>query len=322
MLHSNRRMTTLVLGASGFVGNALVRSLTSSGETVRAASRTPREGERWVTVDLEAPETLAPALENVDYVYYLVHSMGSGAGDFRATERRCAAALARAAASAGVRRIIYLGGVAPQGKPSEHLASRLEVGKILRAGSVPTVELRASMIVGNGSASWQILRDLATRLPFMLLPRWLESKSCPIALADAITALRDARTVSLATTSDWFDIPGNDVLSFREMFDVVAALEHRRIPSIRVPIVTPRLSAFWLRLVTRADYSVARELVLGLGQDLLPESREYWNLTGHLPVYSFRQAAEDALTNEPRGSKAARVFEGLVKALGHHRADA
>ncbi|MBA3461716.1 MAG: NAD(P)H-binding protein [Deltaproteobacteria bacterium] len=315
-------MTTLVLGASGFVGRALVRSLTGTGETVRAASRTPREGDQWVTVDLEAPETLAPALENVDYVYYLVHSMGSGAGDFRATERQCAAALAHAAANAGVRRIIYLGGVAPRGEPSEHLASRLEVGQILRAGSVPTIELRASMIIGTGSASWQILRDLAVRLPIMLLPRWLESKSCPIALADAITALRDARTVSMATTSDWFDIPGNEVLSFREMLELVAALDHRRIPAIRVPVLTPRLSALWLRLVTRTDYSLARELVLGLGSDLLPESREYWNLTGHPPVFSFRQAAEEALTSEPKGSRAARVVEGFVKAIGSHRPDA
>lgn len=315
-------MTTLVLGASGFVGSALVRSLTSTGETVRAASRSPRVGEQWITADLEAPETLARALENVDYVYYLVHSMGAGAGDFRANERQCATALAHAASNAGVRRIIYLGAVAPQGKPSEHLASRLEVGQILRAGSVPTVELRASMIIGNGSASWQILRDLAVRLPFMLLPRWLESRSCPIALPDAIVALRDARTVSIATNSDWFDIPGVDVLSFRQMLEIVAALDHRRIPAIRVPVLTPRLSALWLRLVTGADYALARELVLGLGQDLLPESTEYWRLTGHPPVLSFRMAAEEALTTEPRGSRAARVVEGLVKAIGPHRADA
>jgi uncharacterized protein YbjT (DUF2867 family) len=313
-------MATLVLGATGFVGSALVQALVDAGEEVRAASRHPRREKgsgstRWVACDLERPETLAPALDGIDNVYYLVHSMGKGGAEFRATERRCAEALVRAAEAAGCRRIIYLGGVAPAGTPSEHLASRLDVGEILRAGRVPAIELRASMIIGNGSASWQILRDLASRLPFMVLPHWLESRTCPIALSDAITALRDARVIPL-DASTWFDIPGPEVLRFREMIEIVAALHHRRIPSVRVPVVTPRLSAMWLRLVTRADYPLARELVLGLGADLLPKSARYWEVTGHPPQLSFREAAAQALASEPRGTASARVLERLVHRMG------
>jgi uncharacterized protein YbjT (DUF2867 family) len=319
-------MTTLILGATGFVGSALVTALSAAGEPVRAASRRPGvnhagDGPHWVTCDLERPETLPPALAGIDCAYYLVHSMGTGSGDFRATERRCATSFARAAADAGCRRIVYLGGVRPRGQASEHLASRLEVGEILRAGTVAAIELRAAMIIGNGSASWQILRDLAVRLPFMILPRWLESKSCPIALPDVITALLDARTLPLPESA-WFDIPGPDVLSARAMLAIVSALRERRVPSFRVPVITPRLSALWLKLVTRADYQLARELVLGLEEDLLPESARYWELTGHPPQWSFRDAAAHALATEVRTSIVTRVAERLGRRITPPVADA
>jgi uncharacterized protein YbjT (DUF2867 family) len=313
-------MTALVLGARGFVGRALVSALRDAGDHVRAASRraVDRASTRtsWVACDLERPETLPAALEGIDCAYYLVHSMGNAAA-FRETERRCAHNLVSAAADAGCRRIVYLGGVAPRGTPSEHLASRLEVGAILRAGRVPALELRAAMIIGSGSASWQIMRDLASRLPFMLLPRWLESKSCPIALPDVITALLDARALPLERSA-WFDIPGPEVLSVREMLLIVGALRGRRIPMVRVPILTPRLSALWLKLVTRANYQLARELVLGLTGDLLPEGARFWELTGHAPRWSFRDAAELALANDPPGSSTARWAERLVRSLGPH----
>jgi uncharacterized protein YbjT (DUF2867 family) len=317
-------MTILVLGASGFVGGALVAALTAANETVRAASRTPRRsadsgrpGMRWIHCDLTRPETIAPALDGVDVAYYLVHSMGGRGGDFRETDRRCARAFAHAAAVSSCRRIVYLGGVAPRRRPSEHLASRLEVGEILRAGEIPALELRASMIVGNGSASWQIVRDLAERLPVMILPRWLDTRTCPIALPDVITALLDTREIPLPA-SRWFDIPGPEVLSAREMLSLVAALDGRRVPSIRVPVLTPGLSALWLKLVSGADYSLARELVLGLTQDLLPQ-RSFWSITGRAPRWTFREAAAEALAAEaPPSSRIAREIEGIVKRLGPH----
>ena len=315
-------MGALVLGATGFVGRALVPALLAAGERVRAASRNPGNpgvGPEWVQCDVRAPDTLPRALAGIDCIYYLVHSMGERGDDFRAVERRSAEAVICAAAESGCRRIVYLGGVEPSGLPSEHLASRLEVGAILRAGSVPTLELRAAMIIGNGSVSWQILRDLALRLPFMVLPRWLDSKSCPIALPDVVTALLDARRVSLERSA-WFDIPGPDVLSAREMIMQVAELEGRRIPAVRVPLLTPRLSAGWLRLVSGADYHVARELVLGLRDDLLPRDRRYWQVSGRAPRWSFRAAAEQALQTElPRPGAAgwlSRREENMMRHFG------
>jgi uncharacterized protein YbjT (DUF2867 family) len=320
-------MTVLVLGGTGFVGSSLAPALVASGERVRAGSRRPRRGDadgvEWVRCDVRAPETLPRAFAGVDCIYYLVHSMGAGERGFRDVELRSATAVADAAAESGVRRIVYLGGVEPAGKPSEHLRSRLEVGRILRSGRVPALELRASMIVGNGSASWQILRDLALRLPAMVLPRWLESKSCPIALPDVVAALLDARTIPL-TGSAWFDIPGSELISAREMLMTVADLEHRRIPAVRVPLLTPRLSATWLRIISRADYDVARELVLGLRHDLLPRDRRYWDITGRPPSWTFRGAAERALRTEPRrrglGGWLGRQEERAIRTLFVRRA--
>lgn len=308
---------TCVLGATGFVGRALVSALSAAGEPVRAASRRGKRASEsidWVSCDLERAETLGPVLEGCDAVYYLVHSLGRA--DFRETDRRCAHNVAEVAAAAGCRRIVYLGGVSPRGRASEHLASRLEVGEILRAGSVLAVELRASMIIGNGSASWRILRDLAARLPFMVFPRWLDSKTCPIALSDVITALLDARDVPL-TDSAWFDIPGPEPLSAREMLETVADLDGRRIPSIRVPVLTPALSAMWLRIVSGAEYAVARELVLGLSEDLLPQ-RSFWELAPHAPSLSFRAAAANALLSEKPSSAFVRALESVVRRLGPH----
>jgi uncharacterized protein YbjT (DUF2867 family) len=216
-----------------------------------------------------------------------------------------------------MRRIVYLGGVAPRGEPSEHLASRLEVGEILRAGEVPALELRASMIVGNGSTSWQILRDLAARLPFMVLPRWLDSRTCPIALADAIDTLVAARDVALPG-STWFDIPGPDVLTVREMLEIVASLDGRRIPSVRVPVLSPALSALWLKLISGADYAVGRELVLGLTQDLLPQ-RSFWDVLQQAPRWTFADAAEYALATETPPAGFAATVERLVRLTGVSR---
>jgi uncharacterized protein YbjT (DUF2867 family) len=221
-------------------------------------------------------------LRGTEVAYYLVHGTGAGP-DWAERDRQAAATFARAAEDAGLARIVYLGGVAPPSHPSEHLASRIEVGRILRAGKVPTIELRAAMIVGPGSASWQIVRDLALRLPVMVLPAWLASRSSPLALTDAVRALADAIDVPLRA-SECFDLPGPDTLSAKEILEHVAALEGRRVPSVSLPWLTPRLSALWLRLVTRAEYALARELVLGLTDDLLPRDDRFWGLIGRPPL--------------------------------------
>jgi uncharacterized protein YbjT (DUF2867 family) len=314
-----------ITGATGFVGRALLLALSGRGKDVIAASRgagQARAGVEWRSFDLLRPDTHPAALEGAGVAYYLAHSMGGGHGDFRALEHRAAEAFVRGAARAGVERIIYLGGPQPLGAPSEHLRSRLEVGEILRAGPIPAVELRASMVIGNGSASWQIVRDLAVRLPVMVLPKWLRSRTRPVALPDVIAALIGAAELPLERSA-WFDLPGPEILSGRQILERIGALRGRRILAIDVPLLTPRLSALWLKLVTRTDYTLARELVAGLGEDLLPKDERFWQLIGHTQLVSFDEAARRALADErPRagvGERFARVEEKLVDLTGARR---
>ncbi len=325
-MHAPTHLTVLVTGATGFVGGALLPALVAAGHTVVAASRRPRAspdaaGVTWRVCDVEQPATLAPALQGIDVAYYLVHSMGEHGADYAARDRAAASAFAEAAASAGVRRLVYLGGPMPAGTPSEHLRSRMEVGEVLRAGRVPVVELRASMIVGDGSASWQIVRDLAMRLPAMVLPRWLRSRTCPVALDDVIVALCRAADVPLAH-SEWFDIPGPDTLSGREILQQIAALAGRKIHAVEVPLLTPKLSALWLRLVTSTDFALARELVLGLTDDILPRDARYWELIGHTSRLTFAQAATRAFASEaarpPSTRRLSRVAAAWERALAGH----
>lgn len=294
--------SVLVTGATGFIGHALTEQLARNGVRVVAATRRPTRatasnGVEWRTCDLLEPSTLDAALAGVRVAYYLVHSMGTGASEFGDLERQAAQAFVQAAARARLQRIIYLGGPAPAGPPSEHLRSRLAVGEILRAGSVPAVELRASMVIGHGSASWQIVRDLAVRLPVMVLPRWLNSRTQPVALADVVAALIRAADMPLAH-SEWFDVPGPEILSGQQILERIARLRGRRFLALKVPFLTPQLSALWLRLITRTDFALARELVLGLKEDLLPRDARFWGLIGHTNLVSFDDAARHALASE------------------------
>ena len=294
----------LVAGASGFVGRALLPVLVAAGHRVRAATRNPSkapklEGVEWVRCDVEKRSDLDRALEGIDATFFLVHGMGKGGaqGDYAEREKAGATTFAEACAAAAVKQIVYLGGVAPKKDPSQHLASRLRVGEILRGGTVPAIELRAAMIIGPGSESWRIVRDLALRLPAMLLPKWTESRTRPIAVADVVVALRSALEIE-HPESAWYDIPGPDTVSAREILERIAALRGRRIPSIQVPLVSPSLSSWWLKLITGADFTLARELVLGLENDLLPEDERYWDLVDYRPQYSFDAAASRALEEE------------------------
>lgn len=281
-------------------------------------SQVDADGVEWRRCDLHRPETLANALSGVDVAYYLVHSMGGGNADYRGMERSAAQAFTRAAADAGVRRIIYLGGPAPLGPPSEHLRSRLETGEVLRSGTVPTVELRASMVIGAGSASWQIVRDLAMRLPVMVLPRWLKSRTMPVSLDDVLVALAAAAELPVAG-SEWFDIPGPEVMNGQQILERIAALRGRRFLALEVPLLTPQLSALWLKLVTRTDFALARELVVGMRDDLLPHDDRFWKLAGHTELVGFDDAARTAIAGEvpQRGIRghAARAIEKLAGAV-------
>jgi uncharacterized protein YbjT (DUF2867 family) len=308
----------LLTGATGFIGRNLHAPLEAAGLEVRCLTRKPEEarrlwpGRRWVGGDIGEPESLPAALEGCDTAYYLVHGMGSHGPGWAEAELRWARDFARAAGLAGVGRIIYLGGVAPQGPPSEHLLSRLNTGDALRAGPVPTLELRAGMIIGAGSASWTIVRDLAARLPAMVLPAWLAHRSEPVALEGVLAALLAGARLELPA-SIWWDIPGPEALSGREILLRLAAVMGRKPLLVKIPLITPRLSSHWIRLVTRADYVVARELVEGLTSDLLATRPGYWEAAGLPPPMGLEEAARQALMAEAGTlSRAGRLAETLA----------
>ncbi|MEQ8717939.1 MAG: SDR family oxidoreductase [Acidimicrobiales bacterium] len=272
-------MRVAVLGATGYVGGRLVPGLVSAGHEVRCLARTPqrlgtvswRDDVDVVTADVLDRASLEAGLVDIDAVYYLVHAMGH-AGDFETTDRLGAENLRDAAASTGVKRIVYLGGLGEDDptKLSQHLASRHEVGEVLASGPVPVTELRAAVIIGSGSASFEMLRHLDEVLPIMVCPRWVTRTRCqPIGIADVlfylVSVLEHADTAGRV-----LDIGGPDVLTYRDMMDryaEVAGLRRRII--IRIPVLTPRLSSHWVNLVTPLPYALARPLVESLINDVV-----------------------------------------------------
>ncbi len=290
----------LLTGATGFVGRNLLPSLEQSFRVLcatRDVSRARRAdpGRDWVHFDIGKPETFEPAMRGCHSLVYLVHSMGDGAG-YEEREANAARELRRVAAETEVKRIVYLGGPAPRGPVSPHLRSRLETGRLLREGRVPVVELRASMIIGHGSASWQMVEDLASRLPAMVLPRWLSNSSSPVGIDDVVVAVTTA--LDDAVPRGWYDVPGADYVTHRELLMSVCAALGKRPKVVGVPIVTPSLSSYWIALVTRTDLHLARELVQGLQSDLLPSGRSIWELCAdHEPV-TLSTAIERALAAE------------------------
>jgi uncharacterized protein YbjT (DUF2867 family) len=262
---------------------------------------------------------MTAALRGCRAAYYLVHGMGDGARDFRARELAAAETFADACREAGIERIVYLGGPDPGASPSEHLLARRDVGRILRHSGVRTLELRAAMIIGHGSDSWLIVRDLAARLPVMVLPRWLRARTCPVAIDDVLEALIQGLLVPLPE-SRWYDLPGPEELTGRQILERTArALGLRQPLAIEVPLLSLRLSSHWIRWITRASWPVARELVLGLSSDLLPSGESFWPVIGHEDLESFDEAAGRAIHEElaqHRRPRVERLFEGLRRDRG------
>ena len=264
----------LVFGASGYIGRHLTPALARQGSRVRAAARRigPLEAEHWrgvecVSADALDPPTLRAALEGVDTAYYLVHSMAAGDA-FPEIDRRAAENFAAAAAEAGVRRIVYLGGLTPPDPDTPHLTSRIETGDILRRGSVPVIELRAGIIVGPGSAAFEVMRDLVAHLPIMVTPRWIYSKSPPVALEDLIADLIALPDID-AAAGRVFETRGPEILTYEEMMHVLTAkLGRRKRIIIPVPVLTPKLSSYWLGFISSVPVNVARALITGLKYDL------------------------------------------------------
>ena len=262
----------LLTGATGYIGGRLLRVLEEQGTRVRCIARRPEYLRPRVGADTEVvggdlldPDSLKPAMEGVHTAYFLVHSM-SASGDFEEKDRRAAENFASAAKAAGVSRIIYMGGLAHGKDLSPHLASRLEVGKILREMGVPTIEFRASVIIGSGSLSFELVRGLVERLPLMVTPRWVRTLAQPISVEDVIAYLYAALDRP-AKGSELFEIGGADKVSYGGIMKEYARQRGLRRLFISVPFLTPRLSSLWLALVTPLYARVGRKLIEGVRND-------------------------------------------------------
>jgi uncharacterized protein YbjT (DUF2867 family) len=265
--------TILVTGATGYIGGRLAPELLRRGHRVRCLVRRPEnarlpDGVEVIRGDLVSGEGLRDALDGADAAFYLVHSMG-GDGDFAERDRRAARTFGEAAAVAHVNRVVYLGGLeSTDAAPSEHLRSREEVADILEDRVARLVHVRAAMVIGSGSASFQMLHHLVSRLPVMVTPRWIDTRTQPVAIADVVAAL--AAIAEHPDPPREVQLGGADVLSYREMMARFARLSGRRPPVVvRVPLLSPRLSSYWVALVTPVDAGLARPLIDGLSAEMV-----------------------------------------------------
>ena len=271
-------MTPILLtGASGYVGSHLLAELRSRGQRVRALVRDPDKIDLPADVELRKGDAvqgtgLREALAGVDTAYYLIHSM-SGRDDFAARDRMAAVNFGEAARAAGVERVVYLGGLGPTGpEASLHLRSRHEVAELLRRRVPRLVYVRAAMVIGPGSASFDMLRHLVGRLPLMITPRWVDTRSQPVAIDDVVRALADAG--EQADPPAEVQVGGAEVLTYREMMRRTAAVLDRRPPLIlKVPVLSPRLSSYWVSLVTPVETGLVRPLVDGLKSEMVVETQ-------------------------------------------------
>jgi uncharacterized protein YbjT (DUF2867 family) len=256
------REPVVVTGASGFIGRHLARALVEAGHEVRAMTRRPDAytgGGEPVAGDVLDRGSLLSALDGASCAYYLVHSLDSD--DFEAKDAQGARNFADAAAERGLRRIVYLGGLGEEESAlSAHLRSRRQVEQILRDGPVPVTSLRAAVVVGNGGISWEITRQLVDHLPAVVTPRWVQTRTQPIALADVIRYLVGVLSEPDAAGRT-YEIGGPEVMRYIDMLKRAARVRGRPLPNVTVPLLTPQLSAMWLVLVTDVDMTTARNLV-------------------------------------------------------------
>ena len=290
-------MNITVFGATGVVGRALVPLLAE--HDVTAVSRTARDesGARYVVADAASGQGVAAALEQAEVVYYLIHSLG--ARDFEKQDSAAAQTVAREAGNAGVRQIVYLGGLgADDPDASPHLRSRRETGQRLASAGVPVTTLRAAMIVGKGSAAFETILGLVKRLPVMVTPSWVSTPTQPIALEDVARYLA-AVGGNEATYGEGYDTGGPEVMTYRQMIERIAGLLGRKPAIFEVPLLTPYLSSLWLNLVTPVSASVARPLVEGLRNPTVAREERIRKLLP-LELTPFDEAARKALDGCPQ----------------------
>ena len=302
---STDQVHCLVTGSTGYIGGRLLPSLLERGHKVRAMARTPtklddlpwRADIEVVQADLTDPDSLASACEGIDVVFYLAHSMGSS-DDFVAEERKTATNVVAAAKQAGVRRIVYLSGLHPAGvELSKHLQSRTAVGDILIDSGIETVVLQAGVVIGSGSASFEMIRHLTDRLPVMTTPKWVHNKIQPIAVRDILYYLAEAATAEVRASRTW-DVGGPDVLEYGDMMQTyaqVAGLHRRRI--LVLPFLTPTIASWWVGLVTPIPSGLARPLVESLHCNAVADEHDIDTVIAPPPggATPYRRAVELAL---------------------------
>ncbi len=316
------RIRALVFGASGYIGTNLTPRLLEDGWQVRAAARHMAvleardwDGAELVEADALEPETLPATLKDVDVAFYLVHSMAAGS-DFARLDIDAAKNFAAAAAEAGVKRVVYLGGLIPADPRSAHLKSRAETGDVLRHGAVPVTEIRAGMIVGAGSAAYEIIRDLVNYLPIMITPRWVQSRSTPIALANLLDYLVGVARMPEAA-GKIYDVGGPETLTYEQLMRQYGDIKGKRFWLLSLPVLTPRLSSYWLKLVTAVPTNIARALIDGLEHDVIADDEAIRGLIP-LKLMTFRESVEAALDAEQNNTVCAHWAEGSIVCRNFH----
>ena len=299
--------TVLVTGATGFIGRRLVPALLDAGHDVRAMTRRPDAydgpGEP-VGADVMDADSLGPALEGVDVAIYLVHSLDDP--DFERKDADAARNFSAAAAGAGVRQIVYMGGLGDEGQElSAHLRSRREVEGLLGADGVPVTVLRAAIVVGHGGISWELTRQLVKNLPAMVVPKWVGTRTQPIAIDDVVRYLAGVVGQEEAL-GRVFEIGGPDQLTYREMLQGVALeMTGRTLPIVVVPLLTPGLSSRWLALVTDVDVTTGRNLIDSMSTEVVVKDTSIRDVVPGEPL-SYRESVRRALAERAASGKEKR----------------
>ncbi|HAY37412.1 MAG TPA: DUF2867 domain-containing protein [Bacteroidetes bacterium] len=267
----------LVTGATGYVGGRLIPELLSAGHEVRCLVRdASRMRDKWWSEKVETIEgdvldeaSLVGVFEGIESAYYLIHSLGGFQNDLISTEEQAAHNFGKAAHNEGVDRIIYLGGIEPTTvKTSKHLSSRIKTGEALRSSGVSVTEFRAGVIVGSGSLSFELVRYLSERVPVLITPKWVRTRTQPIGVRDVLSYLTAALTTP-QSRDEIIEIGGSEVLSYADMFTIYADLRQLRRPILKVPVLTPKLSSLWVGLVTPINTKIARLLIDGLDNEVV-----------------------------------------------------
>ncbi len=313
----------LLTGASGYIGGRLLGELESGSYRIRCLARKPEYLKPWTRADTEVVagdvfdiDSLARAMEGVDTAYYLVHSL-AGSGSFEENDRIAAENFARVAGQAGVKRIIYLGGLGREPGLSHHLASRQEVGKILRASGVPTIEMRASIVIGSGSLSFEMVRALVQKLPVMTTPRWVRMPAQPIAIEDVLHYLMAALDHDVSQ-SVIYEIGGADRVSYEGIMREYASARGLKRLIIPLPILSPGLSSLWLALVTPLYFRVGRRLIEGVKNPTVVHDDTARKVFGIEPI-GIKEAVQRALENEDRELAKTRWNDALAsRSMEHH----